>query len=156
MPDNEENPTDSTTELPSVEAAPAATPAPAAVIAPAAVVAARPTQHSTTRVILAAGAGALVVFLIAAAGFIGFAIGSHSDRDGGIRPARMAQLQENLGGQSGQYGPGMGHGQGFGWHQQGQQGGSQSYPQGQQGTMPQFPGQPGQSSGGMMGQVPSQ
>lgn len=156
MPDNEETPTDATTELPSVEAEPDAVPAPAAAIAPAAVVSKTPTQHSTTRVILASGAGALVVFLIAAAGFVGFAIGSHSDRDGGIRPARMAQLQEKLGDPSGQYGPGMDHGPGFRWNEQGQQGGSQSYPQGQQGPMPQFPGQPGQSSGGMMGQVPAQ
>lgn len=156
MPDNEEPSNDATTELPPVEQAPVAPPTPVAVT-PTPVVVEQPKGHSTTKVLLAAGAGALVVFLIAAAGIVGYAIGSHDD--GGIRPARLAQLQEHLGGQNGsdgQRGPGMmGGGPGFMWNQQGQQG-SQSYPQGQQGTVPQFPGVPGQQSGGITGQVPSQ
>ncbi len=159
MPDNEEPTPDATTELPPVQPVPVAAVAPPVAVAPAPVVVDKPSGHSTTKVLLAAGAGALVVFLIAAAGILGYAIGTHSNNEGGIRPARLAQLQENLGnqygqrGQDGPFGPGMGRGPGYMGNQQ--QGGSQSYPQGQQGTMPQFPVMPGQQSGGMMGQVPS-
>ncbi|MDP2014010.1 MAG: hypothetical protein Q8L05_07275, partial [Actinomycetota bacterium] len=104
MPDNEEAPTDATSELPPVQPAPAASVAPPATAAPAPVVVDQPSGHSTTKVLLAAGAGALVVFLIAAAGIVGYAIGTHSNDDGGMRPARMAQMQEHFGKQHGQRG----------------------------------------------------
>ena len=67
MPDNEEP----TTELPPVQPAPVAAVAPPVVVTPAPAVAEH-KGHSTMKVLLAAGAGALVVFLIAAAGIIGF------------------------------------------------------------------------------------
>ena len=178
MPDNEEP----TTELPPVQPAPVAAVAPPVVVTPAPAVAEH-KGHSTTKVLLAAGAGALVVFLIAAAGIIGFAVGKHANHEGGPRPMRVERMMDSPGGRGGpgsqgmpgnqgmqgnqgmpgmpglqgnQDGPGTGRGPGGMWNQQGQQGGSQSAPQGQQGTLPQFPGMPGQQSGGMMGQLPSQ
>ena len=134
MADNEEPIYAETTELPQVAPVPTAATAPTAAAPP--VVVEQPTGHSTTRVLLAAGAGALLVFLIAAAGIVGYLVGSHSGHDGGIRPARMAQLQ------GGQGGPAYG-GPGMRWH-----------PQGVPGGMPQFPGMPGQQPGGTTSQVP--
>ncbi|MDO9486667.1 MAG: hypothetical protein Q7K25_11480 [Actinomycetota bacterium] len=139
MPDNDESTNEPTTELPPVALAAVAPTTP--------VVVEQPSGHSNTRVLLAAGAGALVVFLIAAAGILGYVVGSHSNDEGGDRPARFAQMQDNFRDQYEQRGPGMGRGPGWMWHQQGEQG--------QQG-MPPFPGQQGQGPGGMMGQVPTQ
>ncbi len=112
-------------------------------------------KTSNSRVILAAVGGAVAVAIIALAGVVGFAIGSHhSDNRAGFKGDGPGQFAQNFERHNDQMNQGFGqrgsnHGQGMMQDQQGQGPGSMMGP-GQQGQGP------GQLPQGMMNQQQTQ
>jgi hypothetical protein len=93
MSDQPENPNAETTQFESVQPPPAAVTQPAVVQQPAA----GEDKASNRKVIMAAVGGAIAVAVIALAGVVGFAIGSHhSNNRPGFGPENLGQFAQNF------------------------------------------------------------
>ena len=140
---NPENANAETTQFEAVQPAPVVAAQPAAVQQPVA----GEDKASNRKVIMAAVGGAIAVAIIALAGVVGFAIGSHnSDHRPGFGPGDLGQIAQNFEREHDQMMDGF--------HQQQGQGQNQDQQQGGPGSMmgPNQQGGPGQLPQGMMDQ----